>query len=88
MKCPDSYVVELEDEATEMLVYFNETSVNLVVQDTSNITDLVFEPPQALMQVGTHVTVTVRAMDELGNRNKCKFQVALRRTLAKLSSRL
>lgn len=77
MKCPDSYIVALESEANESQLYFNETSVNVIVQDTSEITEIVFEPPTALLKLNQHVTVTVRAMDKLGNQNKCKFQVCL-----------
>jgi hypothetical protein len=68
----------MADEATEKLVHFNTTSVKMVVQDTSNITEIVFEPEEALIQLNQHITVNVRAVDQLGNRNKCKFQVALR----------
>lgn len=40
---------------------------------------LIFEPSEALLEMGEHVTVTVRATDELGNQNLCRFQVVLRR---------
>lgn len=49
----------------------------MVIQDTSNITGVTFEPAEALLTLGSHVTVEVTATDSASNRNKCKFQVSL-----------
>lgn len=77
MKCPDSYIIPAAEEQFEEMVYFNETGVQMVIQDISNISEVVFDPPQALLTLGSHVTVEVTATDSVSNRNKCKFQVSL-----------
>ncbi|KAL3983031.1 EGF-like domain family protein [Acanthocheilonema viteae] len=77
MKCPDSYIVPANDGEFEKLITFNESTVQMVIQDTSNITDVTFEPSEALLTLSSHVTVEVTATDSASNRNKCKFQVSL-----------
>lgn len=79
MKCPDSYTIPAGENETQRLVFFNESTVKLVVQDMSNITSIVFDPPQIALRLNSHVTVEVIASDAYSNRNKCKFQVALAR---------
>lgn len=77
--CPNSFVIETDEELTETNVAFNTSTVDLRIQDVSNITDITFEPTGAVLKLGKHVTVTVTASDSLGNQNSCKFQVIFRR---------
>ena len=77
MKCPDSYSIPALEGELERSVYFNESSVELAVQDMSNITEITFTPSEAVLKVGGYVTVEASATDEHSNRNKCKFQVSL-----------
>ncbi|VDD92750.1 unnamed protein product, partial [Enterobius vermicularis] len=77
MKCPDSYIIPAVEGQEEELVYFNDSSVQMVIQDISNISEVVFTPTEALLTLGSHVTVEVTATDSVLNRNKCKFQVSL-----------
>lgn len=79
MKCPDSYSLPAKPGQTELLVYFNTTTVPMVIQDMSNITDIVFDPPKATIKLGSHVNVEAIATDAHANKNKCKFQVAFMR---------
>lgn len=72
-------MIETDEELTETNVVFNTTTVDLRIQDVSNITDVTFDPPGAVLKLGKHVTVTVTAADSLGNQNSCKFQVVFRR---------
>ncbi|VDL68767.1 unnamed protein product [Nippostrongylus brasiliensis] len=74
MKCPDSY--SLSAYEPKMRAVFNRTTVPMVIQDVSNITEVTFNPPEALLEPGDFVEVEVTATDALGNRNQCKFQVA------------
>ncbi|VDM57878.1 unnamed protein product, partial [Angiostrongylus costaricensis] len=74
MKCPDSY--ELSAFEPKMNVIFNLTSVPMVIQDVSNITEVIFNPAEAVLEPGEFVEVEVTATDALANRNQCKFQVA------------
>uniref|UniRef100_A0A7E4V9J7 Sushi, von Willebrand factor type A, EGF and pentraxin domain-containing protein 1 n=1 Tax=Panagrellus redivivus TaxID=6233 RepID=A0A7E4V9J7_PANRE len=77
LKCPDSYALSAEQGESERTVFFNETSVELAVQDMSNITEITFEPALSTIKLGGYVTVEATATDEHSNRNKCKFQVSL-----------
>uniref|UniRef100_A0A914C4L0 Fibropellin-1 n=1 Tax=Acrobeloides nanus TaxID=290746 RepID=A0A914C4L0_9BILA len=77
MKCPDSYALSAKPGQMEQLVYFNESTVPMVIQDMSNITEIVFDPTKAVVKLGSHVNVEVTATDAHANKNKCKFQVAL-----------
>lgn len=74
MKCPDSY--ELSAFESKMKVIFNLTTVPMVIQDVSNITEVIFNPAEAVLEPGEFVEVEVTATDALANRNQCKFQVA------------
>ncbi|KAI1733255.1 CUB domain-containing protein [Ditylenchus destructor] len=76
IKCPDSYSLWAAENETEKRVTFNESSAKLVIQDMSNITEVLFEPAETVLKVSTHVTVEVTVSDAQSNRNKCKFQVA------------
>ncbi|KAK0398751.1 hypothetical protein QR680_002734 [Steinernema hermaphroditum] len=78
MKCPDSYSIYTRDNESEQTVYFNESSVQMVIKDMSNISEVVFEPSEAKLKIGDFVTVEVSASDEHSNRNKCKFQVSMK----------
>ncbi|KAI6239571.1 Sushi, von Willebrand factor type A, EGF and pentraxin domain-containing protein 1 [Aphelenchoides fujianensis] len=62
---------------TERRVVFNESSINLVVHDASNITELRIRPAEATIRLHSHVEVEVSATDVHSNQNSCKFQVAL-----------
>ncbi|XGW30547.1 hypothetical protein V3C99_009476 [Haemonchus contortus] len=74
MKCPDSY--SLAAFEPKMRAVFNITTVPMVIQDISNITEVVFNPAEAVLEPGDFVEVEVTATDALANRNQCKFQVA------------
>ncbi|PIO67379.1 EGF-like domain protein [Teladorsagia circumcincta] len=74
MKCPDSY--SLSAFEPKMRAVFNMTTVPMVIQDVSNITEVIFNPSEALLEPGDFVEVEVTATDALANRNQCKFQVA------------
>lgn len=67
------------ENETERLVTFNESTVALVIQDMSNITELTFEPNEFVLKVNSHVTVAVTVTDAQSNKNKCKFQIAFSR---------
>lgn len=77
MKCPDSYIIPAKEGQFETFIYFNESTVPLVIQDMSNITDVTFKPSETVLTLGSHVTVEVTATDSASNRNKCKFQISL-----------
>ncbi|CAJ0600817.1 unnamed protein product [Cylicocyclus nassatus] len=74
LKCPDSYALSAYEP--KMRVVFNLTTVPMVIQDVSNITEVTFNPSEANLESGDYVEVEVTATDALGNRNQCKFQVA------------
>ncbi|EPB80398.1 hypothetical protein ANCCEY_00495 [Ancylostoma ceylanicum] len=74
MKCPDSYALAAYEP--EMRAVFNLTTVPMVIQDVSNITEVVFNPSEAMLEPGDFVEIEVTATDALANRNQCKFQVA------------
>uniref|UniRef100_A0A914MRZ1 Uncharacterized protein n=1 Tax=Meloidogyne incognita TaxID=6306 RepID=A0A914MRZ1_MELIC len=77
LKCPDSYAIWAQENQTELHMHFNESSVRLVVQDQSPITQISYDPPEARINLDSHVTVEASVLDAHSNRNKCKFQVAL-----------
>ncbi|KAL7070530.1 hypothetical protein ACQ4LE_010422, partial [Meloidogyne hapla] len=77
LKCPDSYAVWAQENQTELHMQFNESSVKLVVQDQSPITQISYEPSEARIKLDSHVTVEASVLDAHSNRNKCKFQIAL-----------
>ncbi|KAI6214115.1 Sushi, von Willebrand factor type A, EGF and pentraxin domain-containing protein 1 [Aphelenchoides besseyi] len=77
MKCPDSYAIHAKPNETERHVNFNETSVNLVIHDASNVTEIRIRPSDATIRLHSHVDVEVTATDVHSNQNSCKFQVAL-----------
>lgn len=79
MKCPDSYSLHAHVNETERRVLFNESNINLVVHDASNITELRIRPAEATIRLHSHVEVEVSATDAHSNQNSCKFQVALMR---------
>uniref|UniRef100_A0A8R1HYY8 Sushi, von Willebrand factor type A, EGF and pentraxin domain-containing protein 1 n=1 Tax=Caenorhabditis japonica TaxID=281687 RepID=A0A8R1HYY8_CAEJA len=74
MKCPDSYTIPVGNSTKH--VVFDMSTVDLVLHDTSNVSDITFTPSEATLKIGDFVEVTVKAKDENGNRNSCKFQVA------------
>ncbi|CAB3409318.1 unnamed protein product [Caenorhabditis bovis] len=74
MKCPDSYTIPVGNSSTH--VVFDVSTVDLVVHDTSNISEIVFTPSEADLKIGEYVEVSATAKDEYGNKNMCKFQVA------------
>uniref|UniRef100_A0A183D5P4 HYR domain-containing protein n=1 Tax=Gongylonema pulchrum TaxID=637853 RepID=A0A183D5P4_9BILA len=76
-ECVVQLRIPAKEGQLEKTVFFNESSVQMVIQDTSNITDVTFEPAEALLTLGSHITVEVTATDSASNRNKCKFQVSL-----------
>ncbi|KJH47373.1 sushi domain protein [Dictyocaulus viviparus] len=77
MKCPDSYTLSAFEP--RLKVVFNLTTVPMVIQDVSNITEVVFNPSEAVLELGDFVEVDVTATDALANRNQCRFQVAYMR---------
>lgn len=77
MKCPDSYSLPAKAEETERLVYFNESTVSIVIHDISNVTELKIRPTEVTIRLNSHVDVEAIATDSHGNQNSCKFQVAL-----------
>lgn len=76
MKCPESYIIPAAEGEFEKTVYFDENSVQMVIQDISNISEVTFDPSEAQLTLGSYVTVDVTATDSVSNRNKCKFQVS------------
>lgn len=76
MKCPESYVLPAKLNEEERHVVFNETTVAVVIHDSSNVTELKIQPAEATLKLNTHVEVEVLATDSHGNQNSCKFQVA------------
>lgn len=81
MKCPESYILPTKRNETERRVYFNESSVAVVIHDASNVTELKIQPSEAVLRLNTHIDVEATATDSHGNQNSCKFQVALMRRL-------
>jgi hypothetical protein len=79
MKCPESYVLPAGVNEFERRVYFNESSVEVVIHDTSNVTELKIKPSEAVLRLNTYVEVEAIATDSHSNQNTCKFQVALMR---------
>jgi hypothetical protein len=79
MKCPDSYALPAKAGETERQVYFNESTVAIVIHDISNVTELKIRPSEANIRLNSHVEVEALATDSHGNQNSCKFQVALMR---------
>uniref|UniRef100_A0AC35U7X4 Sushi, von Willebrand factor type A, EGF and pentraxin domain-containing protein 1 n=1 Tax=Rhabditophanes sp. KR3021 TaxID=114890 RepID=A0AC35U7X4_9BILA len=77
LKCPESYFIPAEENEPSRGVYFNETTVRLIVQDVSDIKSIVFDPPYANVLYGKHVHVKVKVLDIFNNQNDCQFQVAL-----------
>ena len=57
LKCPDSYAIWAQENQTELHMHFNESSVRLVVQDQSPITQISYDPPEARINLDSHVTV-------------------------------
>ncbi|CAL2041939.1 unnamed protein product [Caenorhabditis brenneri] len=74
MKCPDSYTIPVGNSTKHVI--FDMTTVDLVLHDTSNVSEVTFTPSEATLKIGEFVEVTAQAEDENGNRNSCKFQVA------------
>ncbi|ULT97657.1 hypothetical protein L3Y34_005467 [Caenorhabditis briggsae] len=74
MKCPDSYTIPVGNSTKHVI--FDMTTVDLVLHDTSNVSEVTFSPTEATLKIGEFVEVTAQAEDENGNRNSCKFQVA------------
>ena len=62
MKCPDSYAIWAQENQTELHMHFNESSVRLVVQDQSPITQISYDPPEARINLDSHVTVRYRVI--------------------------
>ncbi|KFD52311.1 hypothetical protein M513_06874, partial [Trichuris suis] len=75
LTCPDSYVVEMEPDASFVNLIFNRSTVNLIVNDTSKIVQLAIEPTEATLTLHKHTTVKVTAVDAFGNEATCRFQV-------------
>uniref|UniRef100_A0A5S6QUS0 Fibropellin-1 n=1 Tax=Trichuris muris TaxID=70415 RepID=A0A5S6QUS0_TRIMR len=73
--CPDSYVVEMEPDASQVNLVFNRSTINLIINDTSEIVQLDIEPKEALLGLHKHTTVKVTAVDAFGNQETCRFQV-------------
>lgn len=79
MKCPESYVLPAQLNEIERRVYFNESTVDVVIHDVSNVSEVKIQPSEAAIRLNTHVDVEATATDSHGNQNSCKFQVALMR---------
>ncbi|CAD6196234.1 unnamed protein product [Caenorhabditis auriculariae] len=74
MKCPESSSIPAKESSTHLV--FDQSTVALVVQDASKITNVTFSPREAILRVGEFVEVEVSAEDEHANRNTCRFQIA------------
>ncbi|CAI4229546.1 unnamed protein product [Auanema sp. JU1783] len=74
LKCPDSYSIPAKEP--QIVLNFNQSTVPMVIQDVSNITEVIFSPATSKLRVGEYVDVEVTATDAFSNRNKCRFQVS------------
>uniref|UniRef100_A0A0N4ZHL5 Fibropellin-1 n=1 Tax=Parastrongyloides trichosuri TaxID=131310 RepID=A0A0N4ZHL5_PARTI len=77
VKCPESYSLSAYSDENSRMLYFNESSVRMIIQDVSDIKNIKFEPPQYDLELGKHIQVKVTVEDIYNNANDCQFQVAL-----------
>uniref|UniRef100_A0A915ITD3 HYR domain-containing protein n=1 Tax=Romanomermis culicivorax TaxID=13658 RepID=A0A915ITD3_ROMCU len=76
--CPNSYYVESEQDVPSLRLFFNETTTDVTINDVSNISEVTFDPKEAIVKMNRHITVTVSATDVFGNQASCKFQAVVR----------
>uniref|UniRef100_A0A0N5BUC2 Cubilin n=1 Tax=Strongyloides papillosus TaxID=174720 RepID=A0A0N5BUC2_STREA len=77
VKCPESFSLSVNNNELSRILYFNESSVRMIIQDISEIKSITFDPPKYELQVMKHVQVKVTVEDVYDNVNDCQFQIAL-----------
>uniref|UniRef100_A0AAF5DN89 Sushi, von Willebrand factor type A, EGF and pentraxin domain-containing protein 1 n=1 Tax=Strongyloides stercoralis TaxID=6248 RepID=A0AAF5DN89_STRER len=77
VKCPESYLLSAHHDEISRMLYFNESSVRLIIQDISEIKSVTFNPTHYELQLMKHVQVKVTVEDIYNNINDCQFQIAL-----------
>lgn len=78
LECPNSFVIELVEEADSYEVDFNKLRSQVNASDPSGKVTVTFLPERATIRTGNYENVTVVAVDRAGNQAKCHFQVAIK----------
>ncbi len=78
LECPQSFVIELVEEADSYDVDFNRLRAQVNATDPSGDVTVTFLPERATIRTGSYENVTVVAVDRAGNQARCHFQVAIK----------
>ncbi|XP_067122803.1 uncharacterized protein [Centruroides vittatus] len=77
LSCPESFVIQLDEEQESYHVNFNNTLKLVHAVDKSGDVTIDISPQTAIIPVGSFRNVTIVAADKFGNQATCHFQVSV-----------